>query len=302
LFLYREVLHREVKELGNVIWAKKPKRLPVVLTRSEVKAVLSQLSGTPWIMASLLYGSGLRLMECVRLRVKDIDFDYNQILVIEVKGEKDRVTMLPLNLKEQHYQPHINILTKIGDEKMKKLSLIVVVALLSSCTSLMMSVKDRDSANQHIIVKPGGQVAVHMPEIREELIERIKGAGWTEERFCSKLQEELISELIRRGVDAMADSSKEGHYLTIHINEFKSGSGVARALSVGPGFGDSKLEGTAILSTSEGRRELELKKRGQKSGVSEGGDQTSDNIHYIASALASKITIESKNLPQSTQK
>ncbi len=100
----------------------------------------------------------------------------------------------------------------------------------------------------------------------------------------------------------MADSSKGGHYLTIHINEFKSGSGVARALNVGLGMGNSKLEGTAILRTSEGRRELELKKRGQKSGMIEGGDQTSDNIHYFVSSLASKITIESKNLPQSTQK
>ena len=184
---------------------------------------------------------------------------------------------------------------------MKKLSLIVVVALLSSCTSLMMSVKDRDSANKHIIVKPGEQVAVHMPEIREELIEMFEDAGWTEKAICSKLQEELTSELIRRGVDALADSSKEGNYLTIHINEFESGSGVARALNVGLGLGESELEGTAILTTNEGRRELELIKRGQKSGMIEGGDQTSENIYYFASAIASKITIESKNLPQSEQ-
>ena len=93
----------------------------------------------------------------------------------------------------------------------------------------------------------------------------------------------------------MADSSKDGHDLTIHINEFKSGSGVARALSVGFGVGNSKLEGTAILSTSEGRRELELKKRGQKSGTIEGGDQTSDNIHYFVSSLASKFFMERRH-------
>jgi integrase len=79
----------------------------VVLTREEVKAVLHGLSGTAWLMASLLYGSGLRLMECLRLRVKDVDFAYNQIVVRDGKGEKDRVTVLPLNVKvplQRHLQ------------------------------------------------------------------------------------------------------------------------------------------------------------------------------------------------------
>jgi integrase len=75
--------------------AKKPERLPVVFSRTEVRAVLARLDGQPWLMASLLYGSGLRLMECVRLRVKEIDFGFRQILVRDGKGQKDRVTMLP---------------------------------------------------------------------------------------------------------------------------------------------------------------------------------------------------------------
>jgi integrase len=70
-------------------------RLPVVLTRGEVTALLAQLRGTPWLMASFLYGAGLRLLECLRLRVKDIDIAYRQILVRDGKGGKDRVTMLP---------------------------------------------------------------------------------------------------------------------------------------------------------------------------------------------------------------
>jgi len=72
----------------------------VVFTREEVKAILARLDGTKWLMASLLYGSGLRLLECVRLRVKDLDFDYNQIIVRDAKGQKDRRTMLPISLKE----------------------------------------------------------------------------------------------------------------------------------------------------------------------------------------------------------
>jgi integron integrase len=98
LFLYKEVLKQELGWLENVERAKKPARLPVVLTREEVRKVFQHLHGTTRLMAGLLYGSGLRLMECVRLRVKDIDFGYARITVRDVKGGKDRVTMLPLNL------------------------------------------------------------------------------------------------------------------------------------------------------------------------------------------------------------
>jgi integrase len=77
---------------------KRPLRLPVVFTREEVKALLAELQGTTWLMAMLTYGSGLRLLECLRLRVKDVDFHYRQLLVRDAKGQKDRVTMLPNSL------------------------------------------------------------------------------------------------------------------------------------------------------------------------------------------------------------
>jgi len=95
LFLYREVLELDLPWLENVERAKAPKRLPVVLTEQEVEAVLSRLKGTHWLVAGLLYGSGLRIMEALRLRVKDIEFSRGEILVREGKGFKDRVTMLP---------------------------------------------------------------------------------------------------------------------------------------------------------------------------------------------------------------
>lgn len=99
LFLYRHVIGREVRDLGNVIRARKLMRLPVVMTRDEVKTVLAQLSGDKWLMASLMYGAGLRLMECLRLRIQDIDFSRNEILARDGKGAKDRITMLPETLK-----------------------------------------------------------------------------------------------------------------------------------------------------------------------------------------------------------
>lgn len=81
--------------LNNIVRAKKPRRLPVVLTSEETRAVLAQLDGVYWLIGHLLYGSGLRLMECLRLRVQDLDFDYRQILGRDGKGGKDRMTMLP---------------------------------------------------------------------------------------------------------------------------------------------------------------------------------------------------------------
>jgi integron integrase len=98
LFLYREVLGVDLPWLDNVVRAKKPRRLPVVLSRSEVASVLGRMEGTYGMMARLLYGTGMRLMECARLRVKDVDFGRHEILIREGKGAKDRVTMLPASL------------------------------------------------------------------------------------------------------------------------------------------------------------------------------------------------------------
>lgn len=94
VFLYREVLKQPL-ELGELKRPKKPKRLPVVLTRHEVHALLGELDQTRWLMASLLYGAGMRLMEAIRLRIKDVDFGYRQIVVRSAKGAKDRVVPLP---------------------------------------------------------------------------------------------------------------------------------------------------------------------------------------------------------------
>jgi integrase len=93
LFLYKEVLKQEIGWLEGVERAKTPARLPVVLTRDEVHKIFAHLHGTHRLMVGLLYGSGLRLMECVRLRVKDVDLGYLRITVRDGKGAKDRVTM-----------------------------------------------------------------------------------------------------------------------------------------------------------------------------------------------------------------
>jgi len=100
LFLYKEVLGQELAWLDGVQRATRPPRLPTVLTREEAERLLTAMVGTRWLLASLLYGAGLRVIECLRLRVKDVDLSYRQILVRDGKGEKDRVTVLPEALIE----------------------------------------------------------------------------------------------------------------------------------------------------------------------------------------------------------
>ncbi len=115
LFLYREVLHMDLPWLQNVVRSKRPEKLPVVLTKEEVKKLLSFLEGIPWVMAILLYGAGFRLMECLRLRVKDLDFEYKQIIVREGKGQKDRVTMFP-NAVIHHLEKHLRKVRTIHEQ------------------------------------------------------------------------------------------------------------------------------------------------------------------------------------------
>lgn len=100
LFLYKEVLLVDLPWLKDVVRAKKPQRLPVVLSVEEVRSVLSGLEGDLWLLCSLLYGTGMRLMEVLRLRVKDVDFARGEILIRDGKGMKDRVTVLPRTLQQ----------------------------------------------------------------------------------------------------------------------------------------------------------------------------------------------------------
>ena len=105
IFMYRNVLQKPMDDLINITWSKKPKKLPVVASKDEISMILDALSGTPKLIASLLYGTGMRLIEGLRLRIKDVDFYRNQIVVRDGKGAKDRTTILPAKLvPELQYQ------------------------------------------------------------------------------------------------------------------------------------------------------------------------------------------------------
>ncbi len=100
LFLYKNVINKEITWVENIKWAKRPRKLPVVFSESEIKKIMVLLDGIHWLVANIMYGAGLRLNECVSLRVQDIDFDYRQIMVRNAKGEKERATVLPDGLRE----------------------------------------------------------------------------------------------------------------------------------------------------------------------------------------------------------
>lgn len=118
LFLYREVLHKELEGV-DAIRAKKPVRVPTVLTVEEVKQIFSELSDTTLLILKLLYGSGLRVMEGARLRVKDLDFEMLQITVRRGKGDVDRLTLLPASLKEP-LQKHLTRVKKLHDQDLAR--------------------------------------------------------------------------------------------------------------------------------------------------------------------------------------
>lgn len=130
LFLYKEVLSIDLPWLNKVVRAKQPQRLPTVLTRTEVRAILTRMSGTYGLMANLLYGTGMRLMECVRLRVKDVDFERREILIRDGKGAKDRITLLPESLADplQAYLLHRRMLFD-DDSRLGKASVYLPDAL-----------------------------------------------------------------------------------------------------------------------------------------------------------------------------
>ncbi|MCL4504827.1 MAG: integron integrase [Chloroflexi bacterium] len=119
LFLYRDVLRKELDYPIDAVRAKQPAHLPAVLTKDETRRVIAQLSGIYQLLARLLYGSGLRLLECLRLRVKDLDFARRAIIVRDTKGDEDRVTMLPDTLIEP-LREHLQRVKRLHEEDLAK--------------------------------------------------------------------------------------------------------------------------------------------------------------------------------------
>jgi integron integrase len=217
LFLYREVLFIDLPFIEGVERAKHPHRIPVVLTVEEVKRVLAQITGIHYLMASLLYGAGLRLMECVRLRVKDIDFNYKQIIVRDGKGEKDRRTVLPQPLIEP-LQRHLARVRLEHEEDMRMGcgSVYLPYALERKCPN---------AATEWLwqYALPASKISVdprsglrrrhHASEdrLQRAVKEAIRRAGIEKRASCHTLRHSFATHLLEDGYDIRTIQELPGH-------------------------------------------------------------------------------------------
>lgn len=217
LFLYKEVLQQPLEWLDNVERAKRPKRVPIVFTRREVKAILQQLEGTKWIMANLLYGSGLRLMECIRLRVKDLDFGFHQIVVRDGKGNKDRITMLPESLVKP-LQTHLIRVKSLHDTDLKEGfgSVHLPDALdqkYRGASQLWAWQYVFPSSKRSIEPRTGRHQRHHVDEnvLQRAVQDAIRRAGINKGGSCHTLRHSFATHLLEKGYDIRTVQELLGH-------------------------------------------------------------------------------------------
>lgn len=217
LFLYDKVLNRRLGEIGGVVRARRPRRLPVVLTRPEVRAVLAGLDGTPRLVCMLLYGSGLRLLECLRLRVKDIDFQRHEITVRDGKGGKDRVTMLPVAV-EKTLQAHLE---RVRRQHAGDLAKGLGRAPLPDALARKYPDADRLWAWQWVFPALSHYVdertsVRHRHHLHESVIQRavkeaIRRRGLTKPASCHSLRHSFATHLLEEGYDIRTVQELLGH-------------------------------------------------------------------------------------------
>ena len=217
LFLYRDVLNRELVGLETVARAKRPERLPQTLTREEVARVLRHLHGTPWLMASLMYGAGLRVLECTRLRVKDLDLARPELSVRSGKGGKDRVTVIPDRLLPA-LRTHLDRIRRRYDHDLAagRASVLLPYALDRKYPAASMEwawqwvfaaarlYTDRDSGARR-------RHHVHESAIQRAFKEAVRAADLSKPATCHSLRHSFATHLLESGYDIRTIQELLGH-------------------------------------------------------------------------------------------
>ena len=217
LFLYRTVLGFDVGSLEGVVRGHRPQRLPVVLTENEVRRVLSNLQGTPALVAQILYSSGLRLMEALCLRIKDVDFEKNSIVVRDGKGDKDRITMLPESLKaslQSHLRSVYGLHQKDLSEGWARVELPNALArkYVNAAKELgwqwifpqQHRWRNRKSGEQ-------GRHHIDASQIQKAMGAAVQAAGIHKPAKCHTLRHSFATHLLERGYDIRTIQELLGH-------------------------------------------------------------------------------------------
>lgn len=217
LFLYRHVLGKEIGDLGKIIRARRGKRLPVVLTRDEVKILLAGIHKDKSLLALLMYGAGLRLLECLRLRVKDIDFNSNQITIRDGKGFKDRVTMLPEKMRVP-LQKHLEQVRRVHKQDLAEGygRVSMPYALGKKYPNAAAEWKWQfvfPQENRWIDERTGEQGRHHMHEsiIQKAVREAARRSGITKHATCHTLRHSFATHLLESGYDIRTVQELLGH-------------------------------------------------------------------------------------------
>ncbi|HEX2734002.1 MAG TPA: integron integrase [Polyangiaceae bacterium] len=217
LFLYRVVLSRPLENLEPYLRAKRPKNLPVVLTREEVTRVLAELDGTPKLIACLLYGAGLRLSECISLRVKDVDFSLNQLCVRRAKGAKDRMAVLPEALKPaliDHLQRLQTQFEKLSAERRVRVSLPDSIARKYPNADLDWRWQWVFPAARCYRDSLSGELRrhhVHETAVQRAMTAAVRSSRITKHAGCHTLRHSFATHLLQAGYDIRTIQKLLGH-------------------------------------------------------------------------------------------